>query len=187
MANTGFTLTGLGANNADAGNNAWTTPTNAQADDAAYANSAFTVVPQTSQYLHCTTFGFAVDAGATIDGIIVRVPRSQVIVGVHQIQDNNIILIKGGTRSGTDKADTATNWPTTDTNKDYGTATDLWGNTLTPADVNATNFGVAIRCKNSGDDDGTARVDAVWIDVNFTLGGAPAGVRRTLALMGAGR
>lgn len=168
MTNTGFVLAGAGANNADAGNVAWSTPGNVTADDAAYATAS---VPggQTSQYLHATTFGFAIPS-ATIDGIQVRVQRNEASLG-DNAKDHTIQLIKGGTRSGTNNADTATNWPTTDTNKDYGGTADLWGNTLSAADVNASNFGVAVRITSIEVTKGNAepKVDAIWIAVEYTL------------------
>ena len=173
MASTGFTLAGTGANNADAGNNAWTSPGNITATDNADATTGVIAVNNTSQYLHGTNFGFAtgdlVPSGATIDGIEVRVERAQTSGGLCNIRDQTIQLIKGGTRQGDNNADTGTNWPTTDTNKDYGGAANLWSLTLSAADVRAADFGVAVRVSAVGtDDDATAFVDAVWINVHYT-------------------
>ncbi len=53
----------------------------------------------------------------------------------------SIKLIKGGVISGTDKSTGAT-IPTTLTTVNYGSASDLWGLTFTPTDINSSNFGV---------------------------------------------
>lgn len=190
MANTGFTLAGAGANeDSGAADEPWVNPGNILSSDNVYSTIATMtpVPPDFTDYLNATSFGFAIPSGATIDGIIARIERSVIIVGAFNVVDQTVQLLKAGVRTGTNKADTTTNWPTVDTNKDYGTSTDLWGTTWTPAEINATNFGLSLRCTNpaGADDDGTLQVDAVSIDVYYTdAGGAAA--KRTLALMGVG-
>lgn len=56
------------------------------------------------------------------------------------LSDEFVYLIKGGSRSGNNKA-TATALPTSEQYVSYGGVSDLWGNTLSVSDVNATNFG----------------------------------------------
>lgn len=65
------------------------------------------------------------------------------------ITDNSIKIVKGGTIGGTSKADTGTNYPVSLTNAIYGGQTDLWGNTLAPADINGATFGVAFSAKTA--------------------------------------
>jgi len=175
MPSTGLTLTGTGANNADAGDKAWTSPTNSQADDAANAQALFDTggVSQTSQYLHCTNFGFAIPAGATVVGVVVRWQKVWTGAGAARIQDHTIQLIKAGTRSGNNKADTVTNWTATPTNFDLGSSSDSWGVSLTGSDVNLSTFGVALRATRDGASGSSpaAEVDAVWINVHYTVPG----------------
>ena len=49
---------------------------------------------------------------------------------------------------------------------EFGTG--LWGNTFTPAEINASNFGVAIRCQNSSGDN-FVYIDQVSLEVIYTL------------------
>src|SRR5207253_2853021 len=46
------------------------------------------------------------------------------------------------------KALTGTYWGTSDAYKTYGASGDMWGTTLTPSDVNASNFGLRLVAKN---------------------------------------
>lgn len=65
-------------------------------------------------------------------------------------KDHTVQLIKGGSFVGSNKALTGTVYPTSAANSPiYGSPFDLWGTTLTPTDVNASNFGVAIRSQDS--------------------------------------
>lgn len=165
MTNTGFTTPGTGANNADAGTQAWANPTRITADDASNSATAALKAGQTSQYLHGTNFGFAISAGATIDGIVARVQRFANGTGV---TDHTIQLIVAGTRSGDNKADAVTNWPTTTpTNADYGSSSDKWGLTLTQTDVNDSTFGLAVRA-SCGTSSRIPSVDVIWLDIYYT-------------------
>lgn len=169
MANTGLVIAGSGANDASAGDVAWTTPGNVTASDNSRAQAINIDSGQTSQYLKATGFDFsAIPAGSTIDGIQVRVERSEKY-GNNNSVDHTIQLLKAGSRVGTNKADTVTNWPTTDTNADYGGSTDLWGTTWTLAQIQASNFGVSIRFGPPTSKNHEAYVDAVWIKVWYTV------------------
>jgi hypothetical protein len=75
--------------------------------------------------------------------------------------DSQVRLLKNGVIAGNNLANT-TEWPTTEAYVTYGGATELWGQTWTLADVNASNFGVAIATQVQG---GTAQVDHVRITV----------------------
>lgn len=61
------------------------------------------------------------------------------------LRTGSVKLVKGGVNSGNDKAsENTTAYPKGgDTALNFGSGADLWGNTLAPADVNASNFGVA--------------------------------------------
>lgn len=156
-------------NDSSAGALAWTNPGNATASDNAYATSALSSSNTTSQYLKATTFGFSIPSNSIINGIQLDVERSEASVSSTNIQDNAVYLVKGGTiQTGTNKA-TATNWPASDAYANYGSGSDLWGNTWTASDINATNFGAVIQAKRSGSNSETARVDHMRITITYTL------------------
>lgn len=81
--------------------------------------------------------------------------------------DSQVRLVVASALVGSNKADTVTQWPTTDTIKTYGGATDLWGTTLTPAQVNDSGFGLELLA-NKGNATGTAQVDVAQITVYYS-------------------
>jgi len=143
------------SNDASVGTNSWSSLPNVQvSDNQRSINSAFVGVLSTinSNYLVETGFGFAVPVTATICGIQVDAERRQQGVGVgSSVKDNTIKIVKNGIILGSEHASGA-NWPGSDTYVSYGGSGDLWGTTWTPADINASNFGVAYStsCLNSG-------------------------------------
>ncbi len=119
--------------------------------------------------LESTDFGFAIPANATIKGIVVGVEKNA--SGGSTIQDNGVRIIKNGSTTGVDHMNSA-NWGYTDFWSTYGNATDLWGATWTPADINATNFGVAFAaisytCFSNGKA-AVSSIDAVQITVYYS-------------------
>jgi len=85
------------------------------------------------------------------------------------VKDNIVSLVRAGSVAGDNKADTSTIWPATDTAKNYGGSGDMWGTTLTPAQVNANDFGVVLSVSNVA---GLAEVDAMTISVYYQVAGA---------------
>lgn len=120
-----------------------------------------------SELLKATNFGFAIPAGATIDGIVVAIERSK---NLGSIVDGRVSLIKGGTVQSTDKADTVTDYGTTDATASYGSSTDLWGSAWTDSDINSSSFGLAFSGAYNGSG-GRPRVDLIQITVHYTAGG----------------
>lgn len=117
---------------------------NVTASDNVYATAVHCdCCDQNTQCLTVSDFGFAIPAGAVINGIVLEVEkkRSAGIGGV--VVDNGVQLMKAGATTGANKMDTSTDWPTIDTYVSYGSPTDLWGTTWTPAEVNASGFGAA--------------------------------------------
>jgi len=146
----------------------WTNPANAKAADSVYASSSITY-NATSYYLLATNFGFNIPTGSTINGISARVKRYS--GSATYIKDAYVQLIKGGVVQTTNKAVT-TGWPTSNTySATYGGAADLWSGTWTPADINASNFGIAIAAKNTKTTSGTyiAYVDHIELTISYTL------------------
>ena len=103
---------------------------------------------QISWLLLGTNFGFTnIPTGATILGVQFWLKRSPQFNSC--ARDHDVLLIKAGTFVGTNHAYTSL-WPGGVTQTSYGNAGDLWGTTLTPADVMDPNFGVGISVDNQG-------------------------------------
>lgn len=84
------------------------------------------------------------------------------------IADCEVKLVRdAATTVGLDRADTKP-WPTTFEYADYGGPTDGWGTTWTPAQVNATGFGVALTPKYL-DTGGNARAYVDFISAKVSL------------------
>lgn len=124
-----------------------------------------------SANLDGSSFGFAIPSNATITGIRARVERAA--TDSSSIRDLDILLLKGGTPSGNDKA-TSSNWPSSDATATYGASGDLWGTTWTPADVNAANFGLRIKVQNVSGSSKTAYVD--WVEMTVYYDNPPGSI-----------
>lgn len=165
MASSGPNSPGTLANDATVGTIAWTNPGNAAASDNVYATSSSSGA-FTTNYLKATNFGFSIPVGATIDGILVEVEKSG--NGTTTKFDNSLKLVKGGVIGGTDKT-TVDTWPLSDTYVSSGSSSDLWGETWTAADINASDFGFSISAKNTGSSAQTIYLDHIRITVYYTL------------------
>ena len=162
MPSTGFTLAGAGA---DLGSS-WTSPGNITADDAVVAVGVAILSGSTST-LKASTFGLAVPTGAIINGVETRVQVN------HQggIESGTLSSVNVGASDstlGTAKSP-AHSVTSTPTDFDDGNSTDLWGLTLTPALVNAADLQVRV-VFTAGGLGMNAEVDAIWVNVHFTLG-----------------
>ncbi len=168
------------------GDNAWGSPDEAKTDNNVGATSVLDPVNflGISGVLKFTGFGFSIPAGSTIDGFIVSTKRkSSVSAADRGAADLSIQMVKGGTAGGTDKAD-ATKYTTSYVTDTHGTTTDLWGQSWTAADVNASNFGCTFSAQAIGTNlvIQTVSLDYVSISVYYT---PPATtVKRTLLGVG---
>jgi len=154
-------------NNTSAGEAAWTNPASAASSDNSYATLTSTI-PAASQYLLAKKLGFAIPVGATIIGIMASVERkASKESGSFHVSDLEARIVKGGLIGTTNRA-AAGWWPTSDTVRIYGAADDLWGETLTPSDVNAEGFGFALRAEVIAAGSVTASVDAIKVTVYYT-------------------
>ena len=94
------------------------------------------------------------------------------------LEDSSVYLLQGGSvpTGETNKYSTSA-WTTTKTTKTYGSSTDLWNTTWTPAQVDASNFGVRLGVQNNrGTSAATAEVDYVSIEVYYTTVSVPPGI-----------
>ena len=106
-------------------------------------------------------FGFAIPAGATINGIIVEYKVNT--AGTDTVYDSEVVMVKGGVLGSINRA-SATSWKINDW-LSHGGATDLWGTTWTPAQINAADFGSAVSPKLIG----ATSYDAVLTGCRITV------------------
>jgi hypothetical protein len=125
------------ASDSTVGDTPWTNPSNAGASDNVYATNS--TEGGTPQYLKATNFGFSIPTGATINGILVEVEgKSLTTITI------NLRIVKGGTIGSTNKTSSLT------TTEQYRSVpatdfeTDLWGETWTIDDINASTFGMVL-------------------------------------------
>lgn len=161
MANTGNTAPTSGTSVTGVGTTGWTNPGNILSDDGADAtcNSL-----GGSYYLVAKTFGFAIPAGATINGILVRVEASEHTSGTEpllaQLQDDAGNLT-GSSKSAANEGNIS---GTTKAVYTYGSTSDVWGATLTDTIVNDADFGVRLWFTTAHD----VRIDYVTMAVEYT-------------------
>ena len=134
----------------------------------------------TSGFLMCLGNGFNVPNSATIDGIALIVEAKQQASGNDGFQvrptSGDIRLRLSGANIGAQIVSTADgmtiqSWTGgVDQSKTFGSPTNLWNTTLTPAIVNNTTFGVSVRFRNNNTSQ-VIYVDRVVVIVYFTEGG----------------
>lgn len=170
MSTAGPTICGTGSNSAFGGGTAWTNPSNCTADDATVAKA---ILPGagTSDYLEATNFGFSIPAGATIDGIEFLIQGREKTTS-DDINDNEVKVIKGGVR-GTENKAAAGEWPTTFTDRTYGGSADLWSESWTYSDINASDFGVAFAAYSVLG--GEMQVDYISCTITYTTAATVTG------------
>lgn len=146
------------------GTRTWANPGNAASSNNSYAVAGQPGSVQSSHYLKATGFGFSIPAGATIQGIVVEVERK----GTDALSAVDIAarLVKAGTVQATDRS-TGTAFPATDAYATYGSSSDLWGTTWTPAQINATDFGFVFQANIEPLKD--AFVDHIRITVTYAI------------------
>ena len=170
----------LGPNSPQQGNNegilsgaglAWTDLNNAGASDNNFVTSGS--LSESSRFTGrfiSTDFGFSVPGNATIFGISVLVERAA--TAEDKIKDHVILLIKSGTDQTNDIKKGKNNWPTVKASASYGSNSDLWNNTWTPAEINSPDFGVAIaaeRFDSTGPVEVKALIDHITITVYYGI------------------
>lgn len=119
-----------------------------------------------SDGLRVTNFGFSLPAEATIRGVTVFIVKKA--SAASRAHDYNVQLVVGGSLSGANKA-ISTDIQTSDLQYTYGDESDLWGQSLSRAQVVASNFGVEYRAEADADEgDVTVSVDRIRIKVSYT-------------------
>jgi len=165
MVTVGPNLCGTGADNAAIGTRPWNNPTYIYVIDGSYAYSSMPV-NEISHYLSATNFLFSIGLSGIIKGIKVEFNRYRDTSGT--VVDYSVKLQKAGAAVGSDRSAGAV-WSTTPAWVSFGGATDTWGASLTPSDVNLTTFGslLSAKCTTVG---AAAYVDAVRITIYYDPG-----------------
>ncbi|MHB1346774.1 MAG: immunoglobulin-like domain-containing protein [Candidatus Humimicrobiaceae bacterium] len=150
----------------------WTNPQNSMVSDGIYTTGP-------SIGLTAKGFGFNIPENATINGIEVNVERFITRSNNKRLIDNWASLLKNGVvvYNNIYNRATGTDWKVStlalkaEENKIYGSPTDTWGLSLTPADVNNPNFGFLMQpfVWSVGTGLITAYVDYIGMTVYYTL------------------
>lgn len=111
--------------------------------------------------------GFNIPVSAVLTGIQVNILQrvSSPGGGIH---DSVLTLALNGSAIGINHA-IANNWFDTPTMQTYGNSNDLWGTTLSAADINNSTFGLLYQITNTSYDQ-TASVDSLSVTVFYTVG-----------------
>lgn len=176
---------GTGANDSSFGTVVWNNPSNITTDDSSYATANIVANGgnQDTEYLKATNFGFSIPTGATINGILFEAEAKQTTVS--GILDAHIV--KGGSIGTTDLNSGFLNQVNTTESfhsiPSTGASTQLWGETWTSSDINASNFGVVI-WESFGNVTSTLSVNYIRATVYYTTAsGVHASVTNTSGAM----
>lgn len=164
MATQGPLYPATAANDSSVGTTGWTFPNNARTENnvGAYILN----VSSQSQYLVTSNFGFSIPIGATIDGIYVEIRNKGDYIGGGTVTENSVVIRKSnGTFGSTNKAYSGGYIDDVYAYKNYGGPSDLWGETWAPADINNSNFGIALSATANLAE---ANIDVMRITVYYT-------------------
>lgn len=168
MADTGWVIAGRGRSLfRGAGGTAWSGLANITADDAAYALVTL-AAGAFSQWLTADQFDFSsIPSGATILGIETRFQLA--LSGQLPPIIDAVNIAKDDTTLGTQKTP-GTSLTLTPTDYDFGSASDLWGLSLTAAEVKASTFQLRVSLKRSGAAGNRSGIcDTIWCRVTYDL------------------
>jgi hypothetical protein len=167
---------GTAVNDTSIGTIPWTSPGNITSSNELRAAANLNDF-EISNYLIARNFNFSIPAGAIINGIMVTIERQKEgVPGI--IHDYSLKLLKNGIIQGSNKANQIEWTANYDSNVTYGSPTDLWALSLTPADLNNISFGVAIAAikNNTNGNSFAARVDNIRVTVYYTPDTTPPNV-----------
>lgn len=135
---------------------------------ATFANETKADSTSVTQYLIGTGFGFSIPVGATTNGITLSLVRKVSGSGI-DCNTQVVELRYSGATLGTGKTN-ATLWTTSNVTETYGSGSDVWSASLTPAIVNDSTFGAAIKVlwNNTSGSNRTFDVQDYLITVTYT-------------------
>lgn len=170
MADTGWVSPSSITNDSSVGAVAWSNPGNAVASDnsdAVFLSDLYAGL-QESYYLKAVNFGFNIPINATIDGIEVAVEAQRTFGSTNDAFDSQTRLVLSDTSIGSTNRATGAEITGTEQYYTYGSNSDIWGEVLTPGDINSRNFGVVFSAKADGDAPGQVSIDHIRIKVYYT-------------------
>jgi hypothetical protein len=166
----------LFTNVSSSGLGTWSNPANIATSNTIPSSLATTVPAgdvENSNFIYVQNFGFNIPANAIVCGVTVKIERKQ--QGADNIntfvKDNSVQLLKNSVIDGNNRA-FPWNWNNFYSNVVHGSTSDTWGTTLTAADINSPNFGVAINVmmqSNCCDQTMSADIDHVSLTVFYTV------------------
>ena len=162
------TSAGAAAKDASVGTLAWSNIADAAGQDGLSASAQYKpVFGASTNYIVTSGHGFSIPGNAIINGISIGGTFSTSLVGLSVVTDYSVKIVKGGVLQAADRG-TNSSWGTGTT---WGGATDLWGTTWTPSDVNDPSFGAAISAYVAGDGSNPAfaYVDDITITVYYSV------------------
>lgn len=162
MASIGPLSPGTVVDSADVGTVAWIYPDRAEVSDNKWAQVE--LLSNISHYLKATNFGFTIPAGATIDGILVEIEER----GFGSIKEYAIKIVKSDGSIGTTNKSTGATLPTSDAYVEYGSSSDLWGESWSASDINNSNFGVVLALEEDSGLNDFCIIDHIRITVYYT-------------------
>jgi hypothetical protein len=184
MSDSGAQSPGTVATSANGGSFDWAAGTSPTIWKRAGGTVSYTTLY--TYLLSVTNFGFTIPAGATINGVVDQIRRCRQGSG-GLMYDEIVQQIVSGSLAGSNLADTGTAWSmgTTLTSASYGAVDSVWGCTLTPDIVNASNFGTGFQVKmmrpaTSGDM--FADVDYIRKTVYYTAAAVSASMTRVFVV-----
>lgn len=160
------TLAYAGDGNPDTGTPIWLIAPITSAtltDDDVFVYTGSTGTSTSSFYLKALNPGMSVDTSKSIAGI-------QVVISMKKATgttatDLTVKLVQGGTIVGDNKG-ANTDRSATEGTYTYGSPTDLWGTTWTPAQVNAATFGVVVQASNTA---AVLAIDTISVNVYWPI------------------
>lgn len=154
----------------EGGDTEWLNPDYIKADDTNWATNNL-VPDQKSYVLEATDFDFAIPTDATINGIQVDLFRLETL-DRDTIIDLSATLLKAGVTTGDNRKNLDYWGSDPDRNKiQYGSASDKWGTTWTPAQINADGFGFQIYVESEFEH-ALAQINYIKITVYYTAAAA---------------
>jgi hypothetical protein len=183
MADTGFIDAGLGEDNVPVSGGVTENWTNAATGiTETDANSAQIVTATTGTYvlpyLRASAYGFAIPTDATITGIKTKITWNS--GNYSSYTDISVKLAWGASAASVSPTDLGLNTAGVITGRVYGADGEMWGTSLTPADINSSDFGWIWKpARAGGSGSRTLSADAMTITVYYTeaSGGGGSGVQ----------
>lgn len=170
--NKSVTLYPSSASDVGGGDASWSNPNNIFTENGSYATSDLGKNESTNR-IRGYNHGFIIPSNATILGIKLdlKIKAEKAGDGTLEISDEEIYLTDTSGNTKTSNYANAQMISDSNTWVTYGGATDMWGTTWTPANINNSNFGSRTKFENHATGLGNLMMyfDAEKITVYYTV------------------